>query len=356
MPTAEQPESNHAAESAHASCAEIRRAEVRALAQMAGASELDVSRALSGSPGLDAGLRARVMELAQQRGFSLLIGAKKLQARQNRTVAVVIPYQGEARQHLSDPFFLAILGSIADTLTDRGLDMLISRIDAENLHEAALSYDTGRAVGVILIGQWRRQDQLNLIAARRVPLVVWGAWLPGQSYVTVCTDNFNGGFVATEHLIRMGRKRIAFLGDIELPEVKRRHDGYCKALQQHGLPRDEQLVIPTGYAEEGGIAAMAELKRRGVSCDALFACSDLVAMAAIDVMRAEHKRIPQDVAVVGYDDIERARFFDPPLTTIRQHMEAAGPALVDTLLSIIDEQPAEPYQIPTQLIVRNTSV
>lgn len=321
---------------------------------MTGASELDVSRALSASPGMDVAFRSRIMELAEQNRFTVLTGAKKLQARQNRTVTVVIPYEGEARQHLSDPFFLAILGSIADTLTDRGLDMLISRIDAENLYEAAQSYDTGRAVGVILIGQWRRQDQLNHVVARKVPLVVWGAKLESQAYVTIGTDNVEGGFLATQHLIEGGRKRIAFFGDIELPEVTMRYQGYRKALEQYGLPFDEQLIIPASFKEDGGVAAMEELNRRGVAYDALFACSDLLAMSAIMVMRGENKRVPEDIAVVGYDDVDRARFFHPPLTTVRQPMEAAGPALVDTLLALIDEQPVEPCLIPTQLMVRNT--
>jgi DNA-binding LacI/PurR family transcriptional regulator len=292
--------------------ADARRAEVAALARLTTASELDVSRALSGSPGVDAAFRERILALAQQNGYSVLTGAKKFQARQNRTVTVVIPYEGDARQHLSDPFFLAILGSIADTLTDRGLDMLISRIDAENLYETAQSFDTGRAMGVILIGQWRRQDQLNHVAARGVPLVVWGAWLPGQSYVTIGTDNVEGGFLATEHLVHAGRKRIAFFGDIELPEVTMRYEGYRQALEQYGIPFDEQLIIPASFKEEGGYLAMAELKRRAIPYDALFASSDLLAMTAIGVMKDEGKRVPDDIAVVGYDDIDRARFFNPP--------------------------------------------
>ena len=355
MSNTDKPGLNQTGEVQHKSCADVRRAEVAALARMTATTELDVSRALSGSPGIDAGFRARIMDLAQQHGLSLLVGARKLQAKQNRTVTVVIPYEGATRQHLSDPFFLAILGSIADTLTDRGLDMLISRIDAENLYEAAQSYDTGRAIGVILIGQWRRQDQLNHIAARKVPLVVWGAWLPGQRYVTIGTDNLEGGFLATEHLIQNGRKRIAFFGDIELPEVTKRYEGYRKALHQYGVPFDEQLVIPASFKEEGGIAAMDELNRRGVAYDALFASSDLLAMTAIGVMRSEGRRVPEDVAVVGYDDIDRARFFHPPLTTVRQPMDAAGAALVDTLLASIDEQPVAPYLIPTQLMARNSS-
>ena len=344
-----------ASASSEVSSAEQRRLQMADIARLAGVSTSTVSRALNRSPLVNEETRVRIEELARSLNYSINIAAQNLRLKQNRTVAVVVPYDNATRQHLSDPFFLSILGSLADALTDRGFDMLLSRVDAEQLDAAAQSYDTGRAIGIILIGQWRHHDQLNLMAARRVPIVVWGAQLPQQLYVTVGSDNVSGGFLATEHLIQSGRRRIAFFGDVRLPEVAHRYDGYCKALKQFGIEVDAQLVVSASFIEQGGRDAVEELLARKVAFDGLFACSDLLAMTAINTLREKQLRIPDDVAVVGYDDIELARYFHPPLTTIRQPIVAAGETLVDALLMLADQQSAAPRLLPTQLMCRATS-
>lgn len=335
---------------------EQRRLQMADIARLAGVSTSTVSRALSGSTLVNDETRQRIAELARSLKYSINIDARNLRLKQTRTIAVVVPFDSETRQHLSDPFFLGILGSLADALTDRGFDMLLSRIDAEHLDNAAQIFDTGRVLGVILIGQWRHHDQLNQLAARHVPIVVWGAQLPQQLYVTVGSDNVTGGQKATEHLLQSGRKRIAFFGDTQLPEVAQRYEGYCKALAQHGITLDEKLVVSASFIEEGGKLAVAELCRRQTSFDALFACSDLLAMTSINSLRENNYRVPDDVAVVGYDDIELARYFHPPLTTVRQPMAQAGLALVDALLTLIEDGNSVAQLLPTELMVRASSV
>ncbi|QPI53120.1 LacI family DNA-binding transcriptional regulator [Massilia antarctica] len=325
------------------------------IARLAGVSKATVSRALNRSPLVNEETRTRILELASSLKYTINIGAQNLRLKQNRTIGVVVPYDSATRQHLSDPFFLSMLGSLADALTERGFDMLLSRVDAEQLDAAAMPFDTGRVIGLILIGQWRHHDQLNQLAARHVPIVVWGAQLPQQLYTTVGGDNVSGGMLATEHLIAAGRRRIAFFGDINLPEVAQRYSGYCNALARHGLPLDPQLRVSVSFLPEGGDQAVREIERRAVPYDAAFACSDLLAMTAINTLRALGKQVPDDVAVVGYDDIELSTYFHPPLTTIRQPIRAAGQALVGALLAIIDNQPAGSLQLPTELIVRATS-
>ncbi len=332
-----------------------KRLQMADIARLAGVSTATVSRALNRSPLVNEETRTRILDLASSLKYSINIGAQNLRLKHNRTVAVVIPYDSATRQHLSDPFFLSMLGSLADALTERGFDMLISRVDAEELDAAAAPYDTGRAIGIILVGQWRHHDQLNQLAARHVPIVVWGAQLAQQLYTTVGSDNVSGGMLATDHLIARGRRRIAFFGDINLPEVAQRYRGYCNALAKHGIAPDPQLRVSVSFLPTGGAEAVDELVRRGAAFDAIFACSDLLAMTSINTLREYGKSVPGDVAVVGYDDIELSTYFHPPLTTIRQPMRAAGHALVAALLALVEGVPAASEQLPTELIVRGTT-
>ena len=326
------------------------------IARLAGVSTSTVSRALAGSKLVNEETRSRILELARSLKYTINVGAQNLRLKQNRTVAVVVPSDLKVHQRLSDPFFLSMIGALADALTEQGFDMLLSRVDAEQLDAAATPFDTGRVIGIILIGQWGHHDQLNELAARHVPLVVWGAQLPQQLYTTVGGDNASGGQLATAHLLAQGRRRIAFFGDTRLPEVAQRYAGYCAALQAAGLAPDPALCVAAPFLPEAGTEAVAELARRGVACDAVFACSDLLAMKAINALRAQGRSVPGEVAVVGYDDIELASYFHPPLSSVRQPVQAAGRAMVASLLALVDGQPAPSQQLPTELVVRASSL
>lgn len=325
------------------------------IARLSGVSVATVSRALNGSSLVNAETRNRVVELARSLNYQINISAKNLRMKHNQTVGVVVPYDALTRQHVSDPFFLAMLGSLADALTEQGFDMLISRVDAERLDDAAALYDSGRAIGVILIGQWRHHDQLNAMALRRVPIVVWGAQLPNQIYCTVGSDNFDGGRLAAAHLLAQGRQRIAFLGDTNLPEVSLRHQGYQSAHKQKRQKLDAKLTVTAAFTAEDGARAVNALIASGTPFDAIFAASDLLAITAMHTLRKHGVHVPHDVAVVGYDDIDLAAHAHPPLTTVRQPIDAAGRALVNALAELVRGEEPKPVLLPTLLIVRNTS-
>jgi DNA-binding LacI/PurR family transcriptional regulator len=333
------PKSKATSEPADRSASEQRRLQMVDIARLAGVSVSTVSRALNGSELVNAETRERVAELARSLNYSINFGARNLRLQENKTVAVVVPYDAKSRQHISDPFFLSIVGSIADALTDRGYDMLLSRVDAERLDLASHWFDSGKAIGVVLIGQWRHHDQLNEMAARKLPLVVWGGEMPQQLYCSVGGDNVLGGTLATRHLLQLGRRRIAFVGDANLPEVWLRRQGYAQALREAGLQVDPALEI-----------CAAQRGFDGVVC-----CSDVLALLTIQGLRAAGRSVPDDVAVIGYDDMPLAAYCDPPLTTVHQPVAEAGAELVQALLGQLRGERAGPRTLPVYLTLRESA-
>lgn len=324
------------------------------IARLAGVSVSTVSRALNNSPLLSLETRERIAELARSLNYSINVGAQNLRLKQNRTVSLVVPYDPATRQHLSDPFFLGLIGSVADALTERGFDMLLSRVDADHLDSAAQPFESGRAMGIVLVGQWHHHDQLNGMAVRGVPFVVWGAQLPQQLYATVGSDNVEGGRLATAHLLDSGARHVAFIGDAQLPEIGQRHEGWQRAHRERGLQPDARLYRPVPFVTEAIAADMQALLAEGVPLDGVFASSDLAAMTAINALRRAGRDVPGDVSVVGYDDIALAAHFHPPLTTVRQPIDAAGRALVEALLAQVQGERPTPRLLPTDLVVRET--
>lgn len=335
-----------------ASAREQRRLQMADIARLAGVSVSTVSRALNGSELINAETRQRIADLARSLNYSINLGARNLRLQENKTVAVVVPYDRQSRQHISDPFFLSIVGSIADALTDRGYDMLLSRVDAEHLDLAAGWFDSGKAIGVILIGQWRHHDQLNEMAMRKLPLVVWGGELPQQLYASVGGDNVLGGTLAARHLLQSGRRRIAFVGDAQLPEVWLRRQGYAQALREAGLAVDPALEV--GAPFEPGVAAgvLQRFCESRQDFDAVVCCSDVLALLTIQALRAAGRSVPGDVAVVGYDDMALAAYCDPPLTTVHQPVAEAGNELVEVLLAQMRGERVGPRTLPVYLKLR----
>jgi DNA-binding LacI/PurR family transcriptional regulator len=325
------------------------------IARLAGVSVSTVSRALAGSPLVNDATRQRVAELARSLNYTINVGAQNLRLKQNRTVSVVVPYDPETRQHLSDPFFLALIGSLADALTDRGYEMLLSRVDASRLDLAAQPYETGRAAGIILVGQWHHHDQLNEMAVRGVPLVVWGAQLPGQAYATVGSDNLAGGRQLSAHLLERGARRIVFMGETGLEEIGQRYRGHLQALAAAGVPADDRLLRQVPFERAAIERAVETLLRDGTDFDALFCASDLMAMTAIGTLQRLGKRVPQDLKVGGYDDIALAAHVHPSLTTVRQPIAAAGDQLLEALLEQLQGGRPASRQLATELVVRDST-
>ncbi|MGH8259911.1 MAG: substrate-binding domain-containing protein, partial [Steroidobacteraceae bacterium] len=215
---------------------------------------------------------------------------------------------------------------------------------------------TRRADGVIVIGQSLHHGELNEAAASDIGMVVWGARLKGQRYVTVGSDNEGGAYSATSHLIDQGCRRIVFLGDPAVPEVRSRLDGHLRALSTAGIGRVAGLEVPVRFGSDAAYDGVSALLDAHAEFDGVFACSDVIAMSAVRALIERGRRVPADVAVVGFDDIPLAAYTTPPLTTVRQNCNAGARALVDRLLQVMAGHRVEPEVIPTELVVRASSL
>jgi DNA-binding LacI/PurR family transcriptional regulator len=326
------------------------------IARMAGVSISTVSRALAGNPLIPKTLRDQIVEIAQTHGYVVNQSARSLRLRKTDTIGVIIPLAHEAGQLISDPFFLEMLGRLADEITRRNYSVLLNKVIVTEPGWLERIIQSHRADGLVLIGQSTQHEALNTVADTYKPMVVWGAQLPGQRYCAVGSDNVEGGRLAVAHLVAGGRKRIAFLGAIDAPEASQRFEGYKKGLAEAGIAFDPALVVPVPYTLEEAQVGVAEFLATGVAFDAAFAFSDVIALGAVGALVEAGRGVPGDVAVVGFDDIVLARHSNPPLTTIRQDLAFGARAMIDLLFRRMAGEDAPSTLSPVELIVRGSSV
>lgn len=324
------------------------------IARLAGVSESTVSRALADSPLINEKTRERIKAIAREHNYAINKQAQNLRLRSSRTVSVIIPIDHEPRQHVSDPFFLELIGAIADALTEADYDLLLSRVHRQDWQSKVASHSY--VDGLVIIGQSDLHSQINEFARQQdIPLVVWGAKLPEQHYVSVGTDNRVGGRLAAEHLLARGCRRILYLGDIELPEVALRYEGFCEAHAKAGVPLVPELLVPCSFARESAEQAMSEVVEGPLVFDAVAAASDVLAAVAIKHLWSRGRAGDAPPLVVGFDDISMARHMAPALTTVSQNIYQAGFALVDNLFRQMRGEPAESEVLAPHLVVRSSA-
>ncbi len=325
------------------------------IARIAGVAESTVSRALSNSPLVSKTTRERIQEIAREVNYRVNWSARNLRLRSTRTIALLLPVDPEHGQMTTDVFCLDLIGGIADALWKLGYDLLLATTGVHPDHWRRDFISESRADGLIIVGQAFHTKELDQIARSDTPAVVWGALLPGQRYCSIGSDNEGGGYHATEHLIGLGRRRILFLGNVEFPEVAVRHRGYVNALRDAGLQPDPALTVPCALTRPGAMEAMSRaVLGTGLQFDAIFAASDVLAMTAIQALHRKGLRIPDDVAVVGYDDVHTAESFSPALTTVSQNIKTGGQLLVSKLMRRLAGETIYSETLPTELIVRES--
>lgn len=324
------------------------------LASIAGVSIATVSRALNNSPAVNDETKRRVWKIAREQNYHFRPSMPALLSGATATIAVVIPTPQARQTQVSDPFFQELIGGIAEAARASSCDILISHLAPKSQDDLASLMTANRADGVIFLGQSQLHDRFNRLAETENRFIVWGADLPGQKYCSVGSDNLRGGTRATSHLLNLGRRRIAFLGDTAAPEVQQRYEGYVEAHRRIGLSVDPALVVPAQFEISYAESAVDGLISRDLKFDGIFAAGDLIALGAIRSLLKTGRKVPEEVAVIGYDNIQLSAYTHPSLTTISQDMGKAGRLMVSKLLSATESSPMRSERLPTELIVRES--
>ncbi|WBB74259.1 LacI family DNA-binding transcriptional regulator [Micromonospora sp. WMMD1128] len=327
---------------------------LEAVARRAGVSRATVSRVVNGSTTVAEPIQQAVRRAVEELGYVPNLAARSLVTQRTDSVALVLP-EAATRVFSDDQVFPGIIRGAAQELEAADKQLVLMLAGSPAGHERVERYTTGRHVDGVLFASLHGEDPLpGRLARLGIPVVCSGRPLDGADVPYVDVDHTGGVTTAVEHLIAAGRRRVATIaGPQDMVAGIERLLGYRAAVTAAGLP---ELVAYGDFTRESGTAAMRELLAADPTLDAVFAASDLMAHAALRALREAGRRVPDDVAVIGFDDIETAAYTEPPLTTVRQPIVELGRAMTRQLLRIAaGEEVEQALLLPTQLILRDSA-
>jgi LacI family transcriptional regulator len=327
---------------------------IRQIAKLAGISRSTVSRVLNNHPNVNAQTRERVLQVIAETGFRPDPIARSLSSRRADIIGLVIPVT--IRSLFEDPFFPRLMQGISQGCNNHDYTLSLFLLHTPEEEEKLYPRISRRQLldGVIVTATRNRDPLIPQLLANRVPFVLHGRHEdPRASFVEV--DNVTGAHTAVTHLVRLGRRRIGLItgpsGSLAAEDRKR---GYLNALLERRVPVDEDLIIHGDFTENSSYEAMQRLLPH--EPDAVFVASDTMALGALRALRNAGKRVPEEVALVGFDDMPQAATANPPLTTVRQPIQRAGALAVEMLIDILENGVDPPRRIilPTELVIRDS--
>ncbi|MFD7692663.1 LacI family DNA-binding transcriptional regulator [Streptomyces sp. NPDC059374] len=333
-----------------------RRPTIKTVAARAGVGRTTVSRVVNGSELVSAEARSRVLAAIKELNYVPNSVARGLVTSRTDAVALVIP---ESASRLgSEPFFAALIRGVSQALADSRtqLQLMLVRDQAER-EQLTESVATRRVDGVLLVSVHSDDPLPAMLEEMGLPTVLAGRRDADEALSYVHADNTGGAIQAVRHLLGSGRKRVAAIaGPLDMDVGRSRLEGWRAAHEEAGVPARQDLVEVGDFSWESGSRAMRSLLERAPDLDAVFAASDLMAIGALEELRRQRRKVPDDVAVVGFEDSPHARWTNPPLTTVRQPVEELGSAMVRILSEITEPGAArQQLMLPTELVVRESS-
>lgn len=333
-----------------------RRVTIKDVAEKAGVSHPTVSRVIHDHPRISKKTKQHVQRVMAKLGYRPNLIARSLVKNRSRVIAFIIPDL--------NPHVQPLLRGVVDAC--RGNNYALMLFSTEYWTEADLSYawvaDNWRVDGMLIynvIYHPTSRKERRRLEADRVPFVFINKHLRDKAVNTAAVDNADAVRQAVEHLAGLGRKRIGILnGNMKSVDGVERFEGFKKALAAVGLPYDEKRTGCANFADDQAYDEMKRLLYMSEPPDAMFCANDLMALGAMNAIREKGLSVPEDIAVVGFDDVEAARHFQPPLTTLRPPLREVGGRALDLLARIIDEPGRDPEQTPfsAKLVIRGSTV
>ena len=329
-----------------------RQTSIKDIARMARVSHPTVSRALQNSPLVNAATAAKIRKIAEAAGYRPSAVARGLVTRRTKTVGLVVTT-------VADPFAGEVAWGIEQAANDHGYAVFLANSNANAEHERKVvqALAERRVDGIIVTSSRVGSDYLPLLAELNVPMVLVNDQYPGEFVHSVMIANEDGSRAATEHLIELGHRRIAYVGDRSGYQTEtERLEGYKQALDAARIEFDYELAIRGDGRPEGAAEAVDALLKLAEPPTAVCCYNDMTALGVMRAIRARGLRVPEDVSVTGFDDLFFAEYLEPPLTTVRQPMRRMGEMAMENLLKLMaGEDSVAQVKAEADLIVRGST-
>lgn len=330
------------------------------IAALAGVSRSTVSRVVNNQARVSAATRDRVQRIVRERGYHPNVAARSLARRHSQAVGLVLP---SSLSNLASPYYSLVMQGVTSACDQRGYSLMLSPATLQSANGYAHIISSGLVDGVLVATSSVGLPFLHWLDKQSCPFVLMGRQpeLPGIN--TVSPDYEQGAAMAAQHLLWLGYRRIGIItGPPANGGAQLRRDSFLAALANAGRPCPAEYVIESDFSEQGGEAAMRTLLGMRPRPQAVFCSADLPAVGAMQSIRQAGLRVPEDIAIVGFDDIPMAQSVEPPLTTVRQPIQQIGFVATNMLIDILETRVCEPSRrlepqhvvLPTELIVRES--
>lgn len=336
--------------------AELKQSEI---AKLAGVSQATVSRVLKGNPQVNEEMRRRVLAVVQELGYVPDARAQSLRSQRTHLLGLVVHRSPEALA--GDPFFSTLIAAIIDHASKHDYHLCVDTARTARSQRAIYEelLRTRRVDGLILVESETRDRRIERLSSEGFPFVLIGRYEPEDAIYSVDNDNIGAAYMATEYLIRTGRRRIAYIGGpAGLTVTRDRLQGYKNALEACGIPYDPRLVVFAEFSERSAASAMTELLSQSPPPDAVIGLDDVIAAGAMREAKRHGLHIPEEIAFIGFNDSPLCRYVEPSLTSIAVDIPTLAGRATETLIALIEGRtPDAPKRqiVPARLVKRESA-